>query len=414
MCIPRGAPPAIDPVCPITNRPIEATTNRPLTRFVMDTVDLPPVVPGAAPIVGFTDIPSCRKGLILGILGRDCDSRQQAPFMVGDFLERIAGVMGQDSSPVNNGRFLSAYDVTATAGIYTKPCGTNGGVNPMSDPTGAIASLTHTPNKKCNPMVDIAYMQWEVGEIGTAGTDTNVANVESQDRIKIVGFTTDPTRQVELYGVDTDGNLRWISNIMPQRIPFGRFTLFVQRDIVRSLTLATTGGPIPIVDNHLGIDLGAPRNFYVHIAGAESIIGGRQRPHNVKPIPGVCGGLLFAGCPGLNGTAVPSPADMYNPATGKSYIIANGLVPSQYMAPVQEYIFGENTQIGDPWVPANFECLDFVVKGSKFVSPSMALASLPGVGQLNPWPGGILNGPTAPPATQAGIACAAQGAGIGG
>jgi hypothetical protein len=407
MCIPRLAPPAIDPVCPITNRPIETTTNRPLTRFVMDTVDLPPVVPGAAPIVGFTDIPSCRKGLILGVIGRDCDATQQAPLMVGDFLETIAGVIGQDGSPVNNGRFVSAYDVTATAGIYTKPCGTLG-TNPITDPTGVIASATHTPNKKCNPFIDIAYMQWEVGEIGTAGTDTNVANVESQDRIKVVGFTTDPTRQIELYGVDTDNNLRWISNIMPQRIPFGRYTLFVQRDVVRALPLATTGGPIPIVDNHLGTDLGAPRNLYVHIAGAESLIGGKQRPHNVKPIPGVCGGLLFAGCPGLNGTAVPTPADMINPATGKVYIIANGLVPSQYMAPIQEYIFGENTQIGDPWVPANFECLDFVVKGSKISTPSLVAAGLAGVGQLNPWPGGILNGPIAPPATQAGIACAAR------
>jgi hypothetical protein len=414
MCIPRVAPPAIDAVCPITNRPIETTTRRPLTRFVMDTVDLPPVVPGAVAVAGFTDIPSCRKGLILGVLGRDCNSTQQVPFMVGDFLEAIQGTMGQDSSPVNNGSFLSAYGVIATAGIYTKPCGTYGGVNAVTDPTGAIAG-NGTPNKKCNPFTDITYMQYEVGLIGTVGTNLNVANVEGQDRIKIVGFTTDPTRQVEVYGVDTDGNLRWIANIVPERIPFGRFTLFVQRDIVKSLPLATTGGPIPIVDNHLGVDLGAPRNFYVHMAKSEALLGGKQRPHNVKPIPGVCGGLLFAGCPGLNGTAVPTPADIVNPAsidpkTGQPRVItiANGLVPSQYLAPIQEYIFEENTQIGDPWIPANFECLDFLVKGSKMSTPSLAAAGLPGVGQLNPWPGGVLNGAIAPPATQAGVACAAR------
>jgi hypothetical protein len=424
MCVPRVAPPvagipggAIDPLCPVTNRPLEAVTRRPLTRFVMDIKDLPPVVPGAAPIAGFRDIVSCRKGLIpdtRGVLalGHDCDSTQQAPFMVGDFLEGIQGTMGRDSSPVNNGRYLSAFGVVATAGIYTKPCGTMGGVNPITDPTGIIAS-TSVPkraNTKCNPFTDITYMQWEDGLIGTAGTDTNVANVENQDRVKIVGFTTDPTRQVELYGVDTDNNLRWISNIMPQRIPFGRYTLFVQRDLVGGggLNIATTGGPIPIVDNHLGVDLGAPRNFYVHMAGAEAIIGGKQRPHNVKPIPGVCGGLLFGGCPGLNGTAAPSPADMINPATGKVFTIANGLVPGQYLAPIQEYIFGENTQIGDPWIPANFECLDWVVKGMKFSSASMASAGLTAVGQLNPWPGGVLLGEVAPPATQAGIACAAR------
>jgi hypothetical protein len=413
MCVPRVAPPALDPVCPITNRPIETTTGRPLTRFVMDAVDLPPVVPGAAAVAGFTDIPSCRKGLILGVLGRDCDSTQQVPFMAGDFLEAIQGTWAQDGSPVNGGRFLSAFGVIATAGIYTKPCGTYG-TNPVTDPTGAIAGRG-VPNKKCNPFADIAYMQWEVGEIGTVGTNLNLANVEGQDRIKVVGFTTDPTRQVEVYAVDTDGNLRWIANIVPQRIPFGRFTLFVQRDIVKSLPIATTGGPIPIVDNHLGVDLGAPRNLYVHMAGAEALLGGKQRPHNVKPIPGVCGGLIFAGCPGLNGTAVPTPADIVNPAsidpkTGQPrvVVIANGLVPAQYLAPVQAYIFEENTQIGDPWVPANFECLDFVVKGSKISTPALAAAGLTGVGQLNPWPGGVLNGAIAPPATQAGVACGAR------
>jgi hypothetical protein len=409
MCIPRVAPPAIDPVCPITNRPIETTTNRPLTRFVMDAVDLAPVVPGAAPIAGFVDIPSCRKGRILGVSGRDCDSTQQVPLMVGDFLETISANMGRDSSPINGGRYLSAWQVIASAGIYTKPCGVYG-INPITDPTGIIGS-TSVPkraNAKCNPMVDMAYMQWEVGIVGTVGTNLNVANVEGQDRIKMVGFTTDPTRQIEIYAIDTDNNLRWIANVGTERIPFGRYTLFVQKDIAGRLPAASTGGPIPIVDNKLGVDFGAPRQFYVHMAKAETLIAGKQRNHNVKPVPGVCGGLIFAGCPELYGTAVPTTADMINPATGKVFTIANGLVPSQYFQPIGEYIFQEVTQIGDPLVPANFECLDFIVKGWHLTTPALTAAGLTGVGQLNPWPGGILNGPIAPPATQAGVACAAR------
>jgi hypothetical protein len=404
MCIPRVAPPAIDPVCPITNRPIDVTTGRPMTRFVMDTVDLPPVVPGAAPLLGATNIPSCRKGLILGVLGRDCDSRQQVPFMIGDFVT-ITSTLAKDGSPVNGGQYLSAWGVTATAGIYTKPCGIYG-INPITDPTGAIAGKG-TPNTKCNPLVDISYMEWEVGIFGTKGTAgppgiLEAGLVETSDRLRVVGMTTDPTRQIEIYAVKTDNTLRWVTNVVPLRVPYGRFDLFVQKDVIARLPIATTGGTIPIVDNHLGTDFGAPRQLYVHQAKAQAV---SVRPHNVKPVPGVCGGLTFPGCPPLNGAPVPTPADLINPATGKVFVIANGLVPAQYEAPSVAYVFPETVQIGDPLTPNNFECLDFVVKGWQVSTPALAAAGLTGVGQLNPWPGGETGGATPPPATDAGIAC---------
>jgi hypothetical protein len=405
MCIPRVAPPSIDPLCPITNRPVEVTTGRPLTRFVMDTVDLPPVVPGAAPLLGSTNIPSCRKGLILGVLGRDCDSRQQVPFMIGDFVT-ISATLGQDSSPVNGGQYLSAWNVEGTVGVYTKPCGIYG-INPITDPTGAIAG-GGTPNTKCNPLLDISYMEWEVAIVGTKGTAgppviLEAGLVETSDRLKVVGMTTDPTRQVEIYAVDTNNNLRWITNVVPLRAPFGRFFLFVQKDVIARLPIATTGGTIPIVDNHLGIDFGAPRQIYVHQAKGEAIL--TRKNHNVKPVPGVCGGLTTPGCPPLNGGPVPTPADLINPATGKVFVIANGLVPAQYEAPSVAYVFPETVQIGDPLTPNNFECLDFVVKGWQVSTPALAAAGLTGVGQLNPWPGGETGGATPPPPTEAGIAC---------
>jgi hypothetical protein len=422
MCIPRVAPPAADPVCPITNRPLDVGTGRPLTRFVMDTVDRPPVVPGLAPVAGASDVPACRKGLILGAVGRDCDSTQQVPFMLGDYLT-IQATRGQDSSPVNDGNYLSAWQVVATVGVFTRPCGILG-TNPVTDPTGSIVGKGK-PNTKCNPFRDITYMEWEVGIVGTQGVNGDGVLVEVQDRIKIVGFTTDPSAQIEVYAIDTRNNLRWIANVVPERIVFGRFSLFVQRDILKRLPVATTGGPIPIVDNHLGLDLGAPRQFYVHQSKSDALLGGKQRPHNVKPIPGVCGGLIFPGCPSLNGGPVPTVDDMVNPATGKAFIIANGLVPSQYFQPIPEYIFPESVQVGDPIAPSNFECLDFLVGGWQIHTPALdaakAAGTLPvfknnpgqvGVNQLNPWPGGMLLGAAAPASAlnaagvPSGVACA--------
>jgi hypothetical protein len=407
MCIPRVAPPAIDPVCPITNRPLDAVTSRPLTRFIMDTVDRPPVIPGAAPLAGATDIPSCRKGRILGALGRDCDSRQQAPLMLGDFVD-IASTVGQDGSPFDGGRYLSAWGIGAQTGIFTKPCGIYG-INPITDPTGigASTSTPKTANTKCNPLVDITYMNWEAALIGTKGANAPVgvlegALVESSDRLHLGGGTTDPTRQIEVYAVSADNTLRWITNITPLRAPYGRYELFVQKDIIARLPIATTGGPIPIVDNHLGKDFGAPRQIMVHMSKSEEIF---TKNRNVKPVPGVCGGLTFPGCPLLNGAPFPTADQLINPATGKVYVIANGLVPGQYAAPSVEYFMPESVQWGDPLTPANFECLDFLVKGWTLATPALDAAGLTGTGQLNPWPGGELGGPIAPPATDAGIAC---------
>jgi len=78
-------------------------------------------------------------------------------------------------------------------------------------------------------------------------------------------MTTDPTRLIEIYAINAAGNLRWITNVTPLRVPYGRYEIFVQKDVVARLPIATTGGVIPIVDNHLGVDFGAPRQIYVHM-----------------------------------------------------------------------------------------------------------------------------------------------------
>jgi hypothetical protein len=65
-------------------------------------------------------------------------------------------------------------------------------------------------------------------------------------------------------------------------------------------------------------------------------------------------------------------------------------VPGQYLAPTGEFIFPEGTQPGDPLVPNNFECLDFLVRGWTPATPNTQT-----VGQVRPWPGGLSSTPGA-------------------
>jgi hypothetical protein len=44
-------------------------------------------------------------------------------------------------------------------------------------------------------------------------------------------------------------------------------------------------------------------------------------------------------------------------------VMANGLQPGTYLAPVFEYIFPENTQVGQPIIPNDFWDLPFLVNG---------------------------------------------------
>jgi hypothetical protein len=118
--------------------------------------------------------------------------------------------------------------------------------------------------------------------------------------------------------------------------------------------------------------------LFVHVAGTEARLAGKQRPHNVKPDP--------FGVPSLNGTPVPTPSDLVD-ANGRVVTIANGLVPSQYFQPVQTYVTPESVQVGDPLTANNFECMDFLVHGWNLTTPSFPHGIT--MGRLNPWPGGL-------------------------
>src|SRR5260221_6796194 len=110
------------------------------------------------------------------------------------------------------------------------------------------------------------------------------------------GATTDPTRQIEVYAINADNTLRWITNVTTLRAPYGRYILFVQKDVIARLPIATTGGPISIVDNHLGKDFGAPRQLYVHMSNRQGIF---TRKRHVQPIPRLCGRAVHTPRPPL-------------------------------------------------------------------------------------------------------------------
>lgn len=290
MCIAQAA---IPDECPTANRPLGAD-GKPLTTFVMGPTGLPGSPAGALPI------PAC--------LG--CDRKKQAPLMPGDYI-LFSGTLAKDGADI----YISAHTVEANVGIYTEP-----GKNP-------------------------AYIRIEGALIGTQGPriprDPAIPNVtfpqETQDRLKIEGATTDPSRSVELYAIDVDPVsgaqvLRLFNTVPTQPAPLGRFRLILGQ---RANALFDKNDNLK----------GAARELMARVQNG----------------------------PNLDGQLVP-----------EAPLLAHGLVAGQYVAPFEEFIFTENKVFGDPILPNNFDCLQFLLKGSGPLTTTVP--SGPVVGPLNPWP----------------------------
>jgi hypothetical protein len=299
MCIAHvGAPGE----CPDANRP-DGPDGKPLTTFVMGANGLPGSPLGALPI------PPCPA----------CDQTRQAPLKRGDYII-YAGTLAKDGA----GTYISAHTVGANVGIYTAQ-----GVDP-------------------------AYVFIEGSLIGTQGpliprdpADPTVTfPQETQDRLKIEGVTTDPSRDVELYAIDVDpdGNsiLRIFNTVPVQPAPLGRFRHILG---ARANALFDSAGNLK----------GATRELMARVvASAES--------------------------DNLDGDPLP---------TGP--VVAHGLVAGQYVAPFGEFIFTENKVIGDPILPNNFDCLPFLLLGSGKLttivdSDGLNVGPPPNVRSLDPWP----------------------------
>lgn len=297
MCIPRSDPVTDedDPLCPQANRP-----------RAPDCASLPfPFPPFAMPPAGqFCSsfmMPPPPRSTCTPAPGITCppDPTQQAPFEVGDFID-FMGTLKFDSK----GPYISAHTIVNHVGIYTTP-----GVMP-------------------------AYVSIEMELQGTAALPIANLPQETTSRVKIEGFTTDPSNFVDIYALDVHP----VTGETSERL----------------IGIANPSGP-PVVG----------RFRFKPIAGA---FLPPVREFRVVS-------RTMCGDPGI-------PCRI--PAAPQTY--ANGLIAGQYHAPNFEFIFPENLTLGDPMVSANFQDFAFLYCGSGPLTTPTAGTTPRLVGQLDPAP----------------------------
>lgn len=242
MCIPSTA--AGDPDCPLTNRGQGGVERR----FTCGSISEDPTAL-ARPL---------------------CLPDKKAPLVVGDYIT-YSGMLTEEAP---GQRFVAAHAISALTGIYTSP-----GANP-------------------------AYVLIEEAIVGTLGAPFPAPNdnQEETSRFRIVGFTTDPTRRVDVFVMDTvqgdpSEQERRLTTLDPQRAgQIGRIRV----------TLPAKANFLPIT-----------RDVRIRIEGHTSVK------------------------------------------------VANGLDSGQYTAPVGEYIYPENTRWGIPAYPISvpFENFCFLRNG---------------------------------------------------
>ncbi len=297
MCLPRSDPfaDADDPLCPQANRP-RAPDCAPLA------IPFPPfAMPPAGQFCTSFMMPPPPRNSCTPSASLSCppDATQQAPFEVGDFIDFL-GTLKFDS----RGPYISAHTIVDHVGIFTSP-----GIMP-------------------------AYATIEMELQGTAALPVANLPQESTSRVKIEGFTTDPTNLIDIYAVDVHpvtGNLS-----------------------ERLIGIASPFGP-PVVGRfrfkpNAGAFLPPVREFRVV---SRTLCADPNLP-----------------------CRMPSAPQTY----------ANGLIAGQYHAPNFEFIFPENLVVGDAIVSSNFQDFPFLYCGSGPLTTPTAGTAPPLVGQLNPPP----------------------------
>ncbi len=294
MCIPRVDPATVVPpatedlLCPQKNR--RDATGKVQMIF---TVDAPGTAPSAA-----DPTPS--------------DPTVFAPFEVGDYVT-YAGTFMID----NKGPYVSAHTIIANVGIYTWP-----GTDP-------------------------AYVAIDVLLQGVGGVANPAFPQEAAIRTRVEGFSTDPSRTVDVYAIDVDCG----TGAAKARTPW------------------VSG---------FAVDPGPPTG------AAKGRWRWRPAGGNFLPPSRAIGARISGGV-----QAVVNPT--------------LGILTDQYQAPNFTFIFPENLGIGNPPVPSNFGDMAFLRNGS---GPWNGAANQ-FIGQLNPWPDAMTpavscsagGAPPPPPAT---------------
>ncbi|AGI23135.1 hypothetical protein ACYCAX_19175 [Pseudomonas sp. MT3] len=267
MCIPRVAPPAEDALCPRGNRRAAGDPGQP-GRFTCGAVAAEPT---AAPLSG-------------------CDPEKPAPLVVGDYIT-YSGMPIVDAPGTS---FVAAHALQALTGIYT------------------------------SPRADPAYVLVEVALVGTLGEPFPGIDQEQTSRFRIVGFTTDPARRVDVFVIDQEGD----------------------QEKERRLTTLT---PQPTAQiGRIRIDLPAKANFLPVARDVRIRIEG----HSSRK---VVNGHLDSG---------------------------------QYTLPVSGYIAPENTRFGIPRLPVGvpFESFCFLKNGGGALATLGREGPAPKIGRLDPFP----------------------------
>ncbi|MBK8570471.1 MAG: hypothetical protein IPN81_11280 [Nitrosomonadales bacterium] len=122
---------------------------------------------------------------------KDCDPKVPAPLQIGDYIS-FAGMLTEDS-PGASTFFHAAHSIKSMTGIYTSP-----GSNP-------------------------AYVNIEVAILGTLGEPFKDVPQEETSRFRIVGFTTDASRRVNVFLLDVKKDVegvqeRLLTTLDPQRV----------------------------------------------------------------------------------------------------------------------------------------------------------------------------------------------------
>lgn len=289
MCVPRSV--GADPLCPQSNRPTDATSP---SGFSM-IFTMPPPGPGAIP-----------------------DATLMAPIEVGDYVT-YSGILVRDPVPATS-TYIAAYQLIDNVGIFTAP-----GTEP-------------------------SYVAIDVAILGVGGT-TQAGLTEATARTRFEGFTTDPSRNIFLWGIDVDPCTgkqtarSWGSSDVDQGTAAGGAVLgrWRFRPPNKVLTLAAAGAFVPATREvravRSNIDLSANN-----------------------------GDTLLAASP-----------------------LANGLIGGLYQAPIFDFLFPENVAVGSPQVPNNFEDIPFLAQGG---GPLDGFGGTgPIVGQLDLWPLGFSSQP---------------------
>jgi hypothetical protein len=327
--IPRVAPPAIDPDCPIYNRPLNNGT----------FADLDPFLAVGAPLRTFT-MPFKAQPNAPG--DTTPDPWKMVPLMVGDWVDFAGTVFKINPLGPNTAAntFVSIHTLDAHLTVKTTP-----GTNPAY--VRVEGFMFGVGDRNGGPTV-------------SAGSPLTPIAQETSTRVVLVSFTSnsDPTLlkgdpslvRGSLFGVDVDP----VSGVetewpFPNGNP-GNPDFAINDPIRGRLQWATSdnGNTPGFLANATG-----PRQFYrEYILRLSS--GQTQLPDQVALQP--------------NGQPLP------------------GLYVGEYRLPIFDYLFGEGTTFGQPIPPNNYNNLGFLNVGC---GPLGGFGSGgPVIGRLDPWPGG--------------------------